>query len=284
MTAEPPPFLSLDALNGAGGRILDGTGDEAGVRPGTYPDTYSGIRHAFFGRAGGVSSGIYHSLNTGLGSDDVPEHVHENRARCARAIGAAPHQLATGYQVHSARAIAIDQPFGSTRPEVDGLVTDRPGLALGILTADCMPWLFFDPEARIIGAAHAGWRGALDGILEATIAVMTDRGASPERIIAGLGPALRQPSFEVGRDLVDAFTRKHAGAEAYFLPDAAPGKFRFDLAGFGAARLRASGIRHIADTRQDTLSAADEYFSHRDSKRQGHPDGGRNLSLIMLRD
>lgn len=241
-----------------------------------------GVRHGFFSRAGGVSTGVYASLNTGPGSEDDPAAIAENRARCAAALGVEPDHLLTNYQIHSPTVVQVDGPWTDAAPQADGLVTKTPGLALGVLAADCMPWLFSDPEARIIGAAHAGWRGALAGVLENSVDAMETLGADRTRIRAALGPCLRQQNFEVGVELLDAFTEKHAGADQFFGPGAHAEKRQLDLAGFGAWRLRAVGVTAIDDLNVCTLAEKDNYFSYRGSRRDGNADYGRNLSAIAL--
>lgn len=243
-----------------------------------------GLAHGFFSRAGGVSTGLYATLNTGPGSRDDPSHVAENRARCARALGVAPANLATLYQVHSPDVVFVDGPFDTAEgpPRADAMVTERPGIALGVLSADCMPWLFVDPEAKIIAAAHGGWRGTLAGILENTVAAMVEKGAAPDRIRAAVGPCLRQPNFEVGEDLVSAFRERHDGVERFFAPGAAPDKRQFDLAGFASERLRACGVEAIDDIGLCTLGERSRYFSYRASGQAGESDYGRNLSAIAL--
>jgi len=253
-----PPFLTAQGLRG------------------------DGVRHGFFSREGGVSKGDYASLNTGPGSADDPAAIAENRNRCAETLGVAPANLLTNYQVHSANVVTVTGPWEAKPPEADALVTERPGLALGVLAADCMPWLFFEPEARIIGAAHAGWRGALAGVLENTVAAMTDLGADPAHIRAAVGPCMRQPNFEVGAELLDAFTEKHAGADQFFARGVSPDKRQLDLAGFGAWRLRDVGVTAIDDLEVCTLGDAAHYFSYRGSRRAGAADYGRNLSAIAL--
>lgn len=243
-----------------------------------------GVRHGFFGRAGGVSQGLYASLNTGLGSDDDPAAVAKNRARCARALGVDAGGLISLYQVHSADAVIVTEPWSGRGPRADAMVTDRPGIALGILAADCMAFLLADPEARVIGAAHAGWRGALAGILESAVGAMTRLGAKPERIRAGLGPCLRQPNFEVGLDLVEAFVAKHPASERFFAPGRSAEKRQLDLAGFGRWRLEAAGVTALEDVEICTLGASEDYFSYRAGRRAGAADFGRNLSAITLAD
>ncbi|MEZ5921269.1 MAG: peptidoglycan editing factor PgeF [Parvularculaceae bacterium] len=240
----------------------------------------AGLAHGFFGREGGVSERIFTSLNTGLGSIDKPERVQENRRRCREALRA--EHLLTLYQVHSPTIIHIEKPFDSEAPKADAMVTTTPRIALGVLAADCMPFLFADPNAGVIGAAHAGWRGALAGVLEETVKAMTALGAKPERIIAALGPSLRQKNFEVGLDLVQAFTEKHPSAEKFFAAGASPEKRQLDLAGFGRWRLAESGVEMMDDLGVCTINAAEHYFSYRMSRRRGEPDYGRNLSAIAL--
>lgn len=243
-----------------------------------------GISHAFFGRAGGVSEGVYASLNTGYGSNDTIGAVYENRALCAAALGAPADNLITARQVHSPRAVIADGPWSrDDAPEADAIVTDRPGLAIGILAADCMPFLLADPEAGIIGAAHAGWRGALAGILEGCISAMQLIGAKPERIVAALGPCLRQPNFEVGMDVYEAFTARHSASARFFGPGASAQKRQLDLAGFGVWRLAECGVETVESVDACTLAHPDLYFSNRASKRAGEQDYGRNLSAIVLR-
>lgn len=242
--------------------------------------TLDGARHGFFGRAGGVSEGMFASLNVGLGSSDDPMRVVENRRRCREAIGAAT--LLTLYQIHSAEAVIVTEPWEGAGPRADGMATRLKGVALGVLAADCMPFLFLDAEAEIIGASHAGWRGALAGVLGATVTAMVKLGARPHRIRAALGPCLRQTNFEVGLDVLEAFTSKHPEAEQYFAPGAAPQKRQFDLAGFGRDDLARAGVERLDDVGACTLGEKDRYFSYRASRRANEADYGRNLSAIAL--
>lgn len=242
----------------------------------------AGAAHGFFGRAGGVSSGIFASLNAGLGTSDDPKAVAENRARCAATLGVEPGALVTLRQTHSAKAVIVEKPWRGQGPEADGMATREAGIALGVLAADCMPLLFIDPEAQIVGAAHAGWRGALAGIIEATIEAMMSLGAEPDRIGAALGPCLRQPNFEVGNELLDSFTRKYPAAERFFAPGASDAKRRLDLAGFCRWRLEDAGVGRFEDTGHCTVADPDFYFSYRASRRAGEADYGRNLSAIAL--
>lgn len=247
-------------------------------------DAVAGIRHGFFGREGGVSPAPFDSLNTGFGADDAHANVTENRARCAAFLGAKPDRLLTVHQVHSPRVVTVDGPWSGSAPQADGLVTTQPHLALGALAADCMPYLFVDPQARVIGSAHAGWPGTLAGVLEALIAAMVSLGADPARIEGALGPCLRQPNFEVGLDLVAQFEAKFGGTAmaAFFAPGQGPEKRQFDLAGFGRARLAAVGVTRLDDVDACTRARPDRFFSYRHSRQTGQRDYGRNLSAIML--
>ncbi|MEO1014392.1 MAG: peptidoglycan editing factor PgeF [Pseudomonadota bacterium] len=244
--------------------------------------TAAGARHGFFGRRGGVSATPYDSLNTGPGSNDSPGSVEENRRRCADAIGVEQDHLLTLYQCHSDRVVVVDGPWNGAPPEADALVTTTSGLALGALAADCMPVILFEPGAGVAGAAHAGWRGALAGVLENTVEAMTELGASPAAIVAGIGPCLRQPNFEVGFDLIDAFVEKYPQAEKFFGPAAAVEKRLFDLVAFAIWRLEAAGVSAVDVVGGCTLGERDRYFSHRGARRDGAPDYGRNLSTIAL--
>lgn len=242
------------------------------------------IRHGFFGRAGGVSTGIFASLNCGLGSEDARANARENRARAAAALGVAPDRLVTLHQVHSPRAIIVDAPPEGDRPQADGMATKTKGLALGVLAADCMPVLFADADAGVIGAAHAGWRGALAGVLEATVAAMVTLGADPARIAAALGPCLRPPHFQVGEDLIAAFLNRYSEADRFFSEDPEPHRRQIDLAAFARWRLRSVGVTHFDDLGISTLAAPDAYFSYRASRQAGEADYGRNLSAIALQE
>ena len=241
-----------------------------------------GIAHGFFGRAGGISEGGFTSLNTGPGSNDNALAVAENRRRCASVFNIEPDHLLTAYQTHSPDVLIVDQPWQGDMAKVDALVTATPGLAVGVLAADCMPWLLADPHAKVVAAAHAGWRGALGGVLENTIDAMRSLGARPERIHASLGPCMRQPNFEVGLDLVSAFTERYPHASLFFSPGINDEKRQFDLAGFGAWRLRESGVDILDDIDRCTLGEADNFFSYRASLRNNQADYGRNLSTIII--
>ncbi len=241
----------------------------------------SRVTHGFFGRQGGVSTGIYASLNAGAGSGDDPAHVAENRARIASTLGApSPGHLLSCHQHHSADAILVREPF-EDRPKADAMVTDVPGLALAILTADCVPVLFADPEAGIIGAAHAGWKGALGGVLEATLAAMAGLGADPSRILAAIGPAIGPQSYEVGPEFRDRFLDDDTANARFFRPGLGD-RFQFDLPGHVHARLVAAGIARADLVAHDTCTMEADYFSNRRRNHRGEPDYGRNASVIML--
>ena len=243
----------------------------------------AGIRHGFFGRQGGVSRGRYASLNCGLGSDDDRDAVRANRARAMEVFGLTPAALATVRQVHSARALVVERPWADdARPEADGLATDRPEIALGILTADCAPVLFADAGARVIGAAHAGWRGAKDGILEATLAAMASLGARPAAVDAAVGPCIRQPSYEVSADFRDLFVADDATTADLFVAADRPDHACFDLAGYVMQRLARLGLRSLTLTPFDTFADEHRFFSFRRVTLNGGGDYGRQLSAITL--
>jgi polyphenol oxidase len=241
----------------------------------------AGITHGFYGRAGGVSTGIYESLNAGPGSNDDAADVAENRRRIAADMGVTPDRLMSAYQVHSADAIMVDKPFGGERPKVDALVTRCPSLATTILTADCAPILFADPSARIVAAAHAGWRGAIGGILEATIEKMCKLGATKSRIVAAIGPCIAQASYEVGPEFVATFIAADGANERFFIPGN-DDRSLFDLKRFCAARLRAAGTGAIDVLPHDTCALTGDFFSNRRRNIAGEPDYGRNLSAIRI--
>jgi len=242
-----------------------------------------GIRHAFFTRAGGVSEGLYASLNGGAGSSDVPGKVAENRARMAAALGVAPGCLLTAYQVHSPNVVTVEKTWPpDQRPRADALVTRTPGLAIGVTTADCGPVLLADGSARVIGAAHAGWRGAFTGVLEATVAAMEDCGAARDRIVAVLGPTISQPNYEVGPEFADRFNAADAANARFFQTAARPGHALFDLPGYIAARLSAAGIRSFVDLRRCTYADDESFFSFRRSTHRSERDYGRHISAITL--
>lgn len=241
-----------------------------------------GLRHAFFTREGGVSEGIYASLNGGLGSNDAPDAVAENRRRMVEALGA--EALVSLHQVHSAEAVVVEAPFApDTRPKADGMATRVPGLALGILTADCGPILFADAEARVVGAAHAGWKGALTGVPEATLRAMEGLGARRERTVAVLGPTIGRDAYEVGPEFVARFREADPAHGRYFTPSAErPGHAFFDLPAFVTARLRAAGIGTVADLGLCTYSDEARFYSYRRTTHRSEPDYGRMIAAIVL--
>lgn len=241
-----------------------------------------GMRHAFFTREGGVSEGIYQSLNGGLGSKDDPAYVAENRSRMAQAIDVAPNNFLSVYQIHSADVAVATQPWDAdSRPRADAMVTNIPGLAIGITTADCGPILFADPQARVIGAAHAGWKGALGGVLEATIAAMETLGAARSGITAAIGPLIQQQSYEVGAEFAARFNEADAANTRFFIPSARKDHAMFDLAGYIRARLERAGISTIDDVGLCTY-ADPRFFSYRRSVHRAETDYGRNVHAIVL--
>jgi len=241
------------------------------------------IRHAFFTRAGGVSQGIYASLNGGLGSSDAPENVRENRARMAAVVGVAPTHLVSCYQIHSPNVIVAEAPWTrENAPRADALVTRQKGLAIGVSTADCGPVLFADGEAGIIGAAHAGWKGALTGVLEATIVAMEKLGASRTRIIAAIGPLIRQPNYEVGAEFVARFRDADAMNEKFFIPALRANHAMFDLPGFIRSRLERAEIKSIDDLGLCTYAEPARFFSYRRTTHRGEGDYGRHVNAIAL--
>ncbi|WP_274426558.1 peptidoglycan editing factor PgeF [Chelativorans sp. YIM 93263] len=243
----------------------------------------SGIRHGFFTRAGGVSKGIYAGLNVGLGSDDSADAVRENRHRVTMWMGVPEDHLVTLHQHHSADVLVVEVPFGDKRPKADALVTRKPGLALGVLAADCGPILFADPQAQVVGAAHAGWKGALTGVLENTIAAMERLDARRERILAVLGPSISQQNYEVGPEFVERFEKADADNSRYFRPSGKQGHAFFDLRLYTLDRLLRAGVRAEA---LDRCTYADDasFFSYRRSTHRGEKDYGRQISAICLEE
>lgn len=245
-------------------------------------DRQDGVRHGFFTRVGGVSTGIYGGLNVGLGSDDDRAAVLENRRRCAAWLGLPPDRLITAHQVHSPDVVTVTTPHRpEDAPRADALVTDRPGIALGILTADCVPVLFSDAAAGVIGAAHAGWKGAYTGVLEATIAAMAALGADPARMVAGIGPHIAQRSYEVGPEFLDRFLAQSPDNAAYFIPSSRPGHHQFAVGDYVAARLAAAGVATIARVPDDTVAQEDLFFSYRRATLRREADYGRQISVIV---
>jgi polyphenol oxidase len=243
-----------------------------------------GLAHGFFTRLGGVSEGVYASLNAGVGSRDGREAVAENRARIAAALGVGPERLAVPYQVHSPEAIAISQHWApDARPRCDALATATPGLALGVTGADCGMILFADPKTRVVGAAHAGWKGALTGIVEATVGAMERLGARRGDVVAALGPCIAQASYEVGPEFVAAFAAAGDDAPRFFAPSRRTGHWMFDLNGYIAERAARAGIGRFEDLGLDTYADKRRFFSYRRTTHRKEPDYGRLVSAIVLR-
>lgn len=243
-------------------------------------DSLGPIRHGFFTRKGGASSGVFDGLNCGPGSSDQAEIVEINRARVADAMQVPLTNLITVHQVHSADTVAINAPLGQ-KPKADAMVTATPGLALGILTADCQPVLFADPTAGVIGAAHAGWRGARDGVLESTIDAMETLGATRANITAVIGPSISQPVYEVGPEFIEEFMDEDPD-NARFFTNGTGDRYLFDLPAFGLHRLRSAGVGHAEWTRHCTYSDPDRFFSYRRTTHAAEADYGRLISVIRL--
>ena len=243
-----------------------------------------GIRHAFFTREGGVSEGVYASLNAGIGSGDDPAKVAENRARMAKAVGVTSERFLTAYQIHSPEVVVAETPWSAgARPRADAIVTRQPGLAIGVSTADCGPVLFADSQARVVGAAHAGWRGALSGVLEATIAAIERLGATRGRLVVAIGPMISQRNYEVGNEVVEQFTRADA-ENARFFAAGKPGHAQFDLPGFIASRLARAGIAPVEDLGVCTYADPRLFYSFRRATHRAEPDYGRHVNAIALSD
>lgn len=242
--------------------------------------TLDGVTHGFFGRRGGASSGIFEGLNCGGGSSDQAAIVALNRDRAADAMGVPPERLLTVHQVHSARAVILDD-VPAEKPKADAIVTATPGLAIAVLTADCQPVLFADREAGVVGAAHAGWRGAVDGVLEATVEAMIEAGARREAIRAVIGPTISQANYEVGQEFFERFHDEDP-ATARFFVNGADGKYLFDLPGYGLMRLRGAGIAAAEWTRHCTYADPERFYSYRRATHRGEADYGRLLSAIRL--
>ncbi|MBV8472267.1 MAG: peptidoglycan editing factor PgeF [Hyphomicrobiales bacterium] len=242
-----------------------------------------GVAHGFFTRRGGVSNGVYASLNGGVGSRDEAEAVRENRTRMAAALALAPERLVVPYQIHSADVVTLSEPFPfDARPRCDGLVTATAGLAIGVTGADCGMILFADPDAGVIGAAHAGWKGALGGVIEATVAAMWRLGARAGSIRAALGPCIAQASYEVGPEFVAAFAAADAESGRFFVPSRDPERAMFDLHGYIAERARRAGVGRFEDLGLDTYVDEERFFSYRRTTHRKEPDYGRLVSAIAL--
>ena len=241
------------------------------------------VRHGFFCRTGGVSEGLFSSLNCGYGSGDDKDRVSENRRRAMAMVDLEGERLVTAYQVHSPDVVEVRRPWArEDAPKADAMVTRERGLALGILTADCVPVLFAEAEAGVVGAAHAGWKGALTGVVEATVAAMAELGAEPKRIVAGIGPAICQRSYEVGREFPAPFLEQDARNADFFCPSKRPGHFLFDLKGYVARRLAGIGVTTIQTLPCDTCAEDERFFSYRRACHRKETDYGRGLSAIYL--
>jgi YfiH family protein len=244
---------------------------------------FTRIRHAFFTREGGVSDGIYGSLNGGVGSNDAPEKVSENRARMAKTLGVEPQHLLTPYQIHSPDVVVAEESWTpQTRPCADAVVTCKRGVAIGVSTADCGPLLFADDEAGVIGAAHAGWRGAFTGVIEATLAAMEKLGANRSRIAGALGPTISQQNYEVGPEFIARFESVDAENARFFVASQRAGHAMFDLKGYIAERIKRAGVAQFEDLGFCTYAEPDRFFSYRRTTQRGEPDYGRHISAITL--
>jgi polyphenol oxidase len=238
------------------------------------------VQHGFFTRKGGASSGIFSGLNCGPGSSDQAEVVAINRARVAEAMGVPAAHLVSIHQVHSADVIHVTEPMAD-KPRADAMVTRTPGIALGVLTADCQPVLFADPQAGVIGAAHAGWRGTRDGVLEATVEAMVALGATRDNIAAVIGPTISQSAYEVGPEFFESFTDDDRANARFFIAGTGD-RYLFDLPAFGLSRLRAAGVGHAEWTRHCTYRDSERFFSYRRTTHAGEADYGRLISTIRL--
>jgi polyphenol oxidase len=242
----------------------------------------AGVRHGFFTRQGGVSTGIYDGLNTGVGSNDDPAAVAENRRRIAEHLGGVPDDFAACYQIHSAVARVAGAGWNGDRPEGDAAVTAAPGVICAVLTADCAPILLADPEAGVVGASHAGWKGALDGIVGATVAAMEGLGAQPRRMVAVVGPCIAQASYEVDTAFMDRFAAQDPASARFFAPGISDDRRQFDLPGFVLWRLEQAGVGQAAWTGDDTRADETRFYSNRRAYLNGEPDFGRLMSAISL--
>ena len=253
------------------------------LAPITHPLLHrAGLRHGFFTREGGVSTGLYEGLNTGVGSNDDPAAVSENRRRVAEYLGGAPDDIAACYQIHSAVTRVAEAGWKGERPEGDAVVSAAPGVICAVLTADCAPVLLADAEAGVVGAAHAGWKGALGGIVHSTVAAMQALGARPDRIVAVVGPCIAQASYEVDADFHDRFDHHDPGSGRFFAPGASADKRLFDLPGYVLWRLEQAGVADAAWTGDDTRTDAARFYSNRRAYLNGEPDFGRLMSAISL--
>ncbi|MDX1974790.1 MAG: peptidoglycan editing factor PgeF [Rickettsiales bacterium] len=249
-----------------------------------YLQKLPGIQHGFFTREGGKSSGLYASLNCGYGSGDDIDSVTANRDIVAAEFGSNASQLCTAYQIHSAEVAVLDKPWDwKDAPQVDALVTATPGILLGILTADCLPILFADPKNRVIGAAHAGWKGAISGVIEATVKHMCALGAEANAIHATIGPAIAQPSYEVGAEFLQRFLDHSPAHQCYFVPSSRADHFLFDLKSYASDRLRVAGLSQINILAHDTCLDENRFFSYRRSCLRSEGAYGRLISVISIK-
>lgn len=241
------------------------------------------VSHGFFGRAGGVSTGIYQGLNCGFSSNDIPKNVKVNRQKVSEALGINPAHLINPYQIHSNVCGLVTEAFRKDGPRMDAFVTKSKGLGIAILTADCAPILFADEKNKVIGAAHAGWQGAINGIIENTIECLLKNGADIKEIKAAIGPCISQKSYEVSKDYYENFLRHDKSNERFFILGQTEGKFFFDLKAYCAKRLKSSGIDTIEILSHDTCESEDDFFSNRRRNHRNESDYGRNISVIALK-
>lgn len=248
----------------------------------THPNaTFTNIRYGFFTRQGGVSTGIYESLNCGYGSDDDPAAAAENRMRVAAVFNSTPIHFANPHLIHSADALLVDTPLQAPHPKVDALVTKTPGVVLTVLTADCAPIALIDPMNDVVGLAHAGWRGALDGIIENTVAVMKSAGADPANIHGIIGPCIRAPSYEVDDKVRQQFLEASQSNSHFFQPNN-NARWQFDMAGF-ITRILQENIQHVYDVERDTYAEEEHFFSYRRATHRKEPDNGRLISAVQIK-
>lgn len=244
------------------------------------------VFHGFFSRRGGVSKDVYAFLNCGPGSDDEPENVNQNRKLVADIAGCRPDHLLSLYQIHSDKCLQVDGPWEGERPEADAMVTDMPGVALGVLTADCAPVLFNGQKedgSQVVGAAHAGWGGALKGVLEATVEGMKDLGVQADSIRAVVGPCISKASYEVGEEFADAFLQEDEASEVFFMTGQREGHLMFDLPGYCAFRLGRAGLKNVFIKDLDTYFNEEDFFSYRRKTHRHEKDYGRQISVVMIK-
>jgi YfiH family protein len=250
----------------------------------TALDDIKWVSHGFFTRRGGASGGIYESLNCAYGSDDDPGAVAANREKVAESLGLAPENIVSVYQVHSNKVVTVNAPWPREKaPQADALITDKRGIGLGILTADCAPILFASKNQKVVAAAHAGWKGALSGVAEETVRNFSHFGVAPSDVIAAIGPCIGPESYEVKDEFKKPFMEQDAANAEFFRPGARAGHLVFDLPGYIVERLTKMGVGRVIDTRQDTLPNESAYFSYRRTTQRGEKDYGRQMSVIAIR-